>query len=115
MMMLFVLAAAATTAPTPPTPIERRCVAVIATIAYEQGKGRWKTLPAIGGSGGEYAAIIGARLIDEAGMTQDAAAQVFRDEAAAFKTRPFDSAEAEGCVTIMQATLAAEPLPEPER
>jgi predicted secreted protein len=115
MIMLLALQAAATALPTPPTAIERRCVAVIATVAYEQARGRWKTLPAIGGSGGEYAAIIGARLIDEAGMTEAAAGQVFRDEAAAFKTRPFDKAEVEGCLTIMEATLAAQPLPEPKR
>lgn len=115
MMMLFALQAAASALPTPPTAIERRCVAVIATVAYEQAKGRWKTLPMIGGSGGEYAAIIGARLIDEAGMTAAAAGQALRDEAAAFKVRPFDIAEAEGCVAIMQATLAAQPLPVPQR
>ncbi len=112
MILIPALAAAAMVAP---TPIERRCVAVIATVAYEQAKGRWKMLPAIGASGGEYAAIIGARLIDEAGMTREAAAQALRDEAAAFKTRPFDLAEAEGCVTVMQATLAAQPLPEPTK
>lgn len=115
MMMLFALQLAAGLTPVSPTPIERRCVAVLATVAYEQGKGRWKTLPAIGASGGEYAAIIGARLIDEAGLTEAAAAQVFRDAAAAFKARPFDTVEAEGCVAIMQVTLAAQPLPPPVR
>lgn len=115
MIAYFALAAAVSATPTPPTPIERRCVAVIATVAYEQARGRWKTLPPIGGSGGEYAAIVGARLIDEAGMTEAAAAQALRDEAAAFKARPFDKAEAEGCLTIMEATLAAQPLPEPKR
>lgn len=113
--MFLALQAAVGALPTPPTAIERRCVAVIATVAYEQGQGRWKTLPAIGGSGGEHAAIIGARLIDEAGMTEAAAGQALRDEAAAFKARPFDRAEAEGCLAIMEATLAAQPLPEPKR
>lgn len=113
MMMLFALQVAASAAPVPPTAIERRCVAVIATVAYEQAKGGWKTLPKIGPSGGEYAAIIGARLIDEAGMTEAAAGQALRDEAAAFRTRPFDKAEVEGCLTIMDATLAAQPLPDP--
>lgn len=115
MIMLLALQLAANALPAPPTAIERRCVAVIATVAYEQAKGRWKTLPAIGASGGEYAAIIGARLIDEAGMTEAAAGQALRDEAAGFKARPFDTAEAEGCVAIMQATLSAQPLPEPAK
>lgn len=106
-MLIILFALAVATTPIPAT--LQRDLTCVATLAVDAKPDR-------AAQGGEYAALVGADLMDATGLSRDAVARTLQTEAAAVRSKMPDASAITSCERMMRARISLEaPLPEPRR
>jgi hypothetical protein len=87
------------------------CVAALAVVAYEQGRGetRW---PPLGEDGARFAQVVGERVMKQTGQTREQVRDaIVAAVAERQKAKALPDAEVTACLAMMRETLPALPAP----
>jgi hypothetical protein len=113
--MSYLLAlAAATSALSPQSTQDLRCVALLGIVAYEQGRdSEWRDMAPIKTDGERFAGVVGERVMKETGKTREAVKElILADVAALQKAKNLLRGEVDSCIARM--AVVAPPPPPPE-